>query len=83
LIYTPPITDPITTTIYLIVILILYETFVTCCFTLWFALFPELTLDQNQRYAISRYKEIFGVKESIKSLAEIFGAQKLTLNPSN
>lgn len=69
LIYTPPITDPITTTIYLIVILILYETFVTCCFTLWFALFPELTLDQNQRYAISRYKEIFGVIGLILGLA--------------
>ena len=69
LIYTPPISDPITTTIYLIVILILYETFVTCCFTLWFALFPELTLDQNQRYAISRYKEIFGVVGLILGLA--------------
>ncbi len=61
LIYTPPISDPVICTIYLIIILVLYETFVTMVLTLWFSLYPELTLDQNQRLAISRFKEIFGV----------------------
>ncbi len=61
LIYTPPLLDPITCTIYLIIILILYETFVTMVITLWFSLYPELTLNQNERLAISRFKEIFGV----------------------
>lgn len=69
LIYTPPINDPIICTIYLIIILILYETSVTMVFTLWFALYPELTLDQNERLAISRYKEIFGVLGLILGLA--------------
>ncbi|MHA1723407.1 MAG: MFS transporter [Promethearchaeota archaeon] len=61
LIYTPPLSDPITCTIYLIIILILYELFVTMVITLWFSLYPELTLNQNERLAISRFKEIFGV----------------------
>ncbi|MHA1489546.1 MAG: MFS transporter [Promethearchaeota archaeon] len=69
LIYTPPINDPLTCSIYLVIMLILYETFVTCCFTLWFSLFPELTLDQNERLGISRYKEIFGVIGLILGLA--------------
>jgi GPH family glycoside/pentoside/hexuronide:cation symporter len=69
LIYTPPVNDPIICTIYLIVILVLYETSVTMVFTLWFALYPELTLDQNERLAISRYKEIFGVFGLIIGLA--------------
>ncbi|TFG29750.1 MAG: MFS transporter [Promethearchaeota archaeon] len=69
LIYTPPINDPIICTVYLIVILILYETSVTMVFTLWFALYPELTLDQNERLAISRFKEIFGVLGLILGLA--------------
>ncbi|MBD3253648.1 MAG: MFS transporter [Candidatus Lokiarchaeota archaeon] len=69
LIYTPPVNDPLICTIYLIVVLVLYESFVTCCFTLWFSLFPELSLDQNQRLAISRFKEIFGVLGLIIGLA--------------
>lgn len=69
LIYTPPVNDPIICTIYLIVILVLYETFITMVITLWFALYPELTLDQNERLAISRFKEIFGVIGLILGLA--------------
>jgi GPH family glycoside/pentoside/hexuronide:cation symporter len=69
LIYTPPINNPLICTIYLIIMLVLYETFVTMVITLWFALYPELTLDQNQRLAISRYKEIFGVIGLILGLA--------------
>ncbi|MFX1452243.1 MAG: MFS transporter [Promethearchaeota archaeon] len=69
LIYTPPVNDPIACTIYLICILVLYETSVTMVFTLWFALYPELTLDQNERLAISRFKEIFGVLGLILGLA--------------
>ncbi|MFX1338692.1 MAG: MFS transporter [Promethearchaeota archaeon] len=69
LIYTPPINDPLICTIYLITMLVLYETFVTMVITLWFALYPELTLDQNERLAISRFKEIFGVIGLILGLA--------------
>ncbi len=69
LIYTPPINDPLICTIYLIIMLVLYETFVTMVITLWFALYPELTLDQNERLAISRFKEIFGVIGLILGLA--------------
>jgi GPH family glycoside/pentoside/hexuronide:cation symporter len=69
LIYTPPINDPLLCTIYLIIMLVLYETFVTMVITLWFALYPELTLDQNERLAISRFKEIFGVIGLILGLA--------------
>jgi GPH family glycoside/pentoside/hexuronide:cation symporter len=69
LIYTPPINDPLICTIYLIIMLILYETFATMVITLWFALYPELTLDQNERLAISRFKEIFGVIGLIIGLA--------------
>jgi GPH family glycoside/pentoside/hexuronide:cation symporter len=69
LIYTPPINDPLICTIYLIIMLVLYETFVTMVITLWFALYPELTLDQNERLAISRFKEIFGVIGLVLGLA--------------
>ncbi|TFG07633.1 MAG: MFS transporter [Promethearchaeota archaeon] len=69
LIYTPPINDPIICTIYLICMLILYETSVTMVFTLWFALYPELTLSQSERLQISRFKEIFGVIGLIIGLA--------------
>jgi GPH family glycoside/pentoside/hexuronide:cation symporter len=61
LIYTPPINDPLSCSIYLIIILILYETFVTMVITLWYSLFPELTLDQNERLAISKFLQIFGI----------------------
>ena len=61
LIYTPPMNDPIVCTIYLIIMLILYETFVTMVVTLWYSLFPELTLDQKERLVISRYLQIFGI----------------------
>ncbi|TFF90580.1 MAG: MFS transporter [Promethearchaeota archaeon] len=61
LIYTPPINDPIICSIYLIIILILYETFVTMVVTIWFSLFPELSLDQKDRLVISRFLQIFGI----------------------
>lgn len=61
LIYTPPINDPIICTIYLIIILLLYETFVTMVVTIWYSLFPELSLDQKERLVISRFLQIFGV----------------------
>ncbi|MHA1269276.1 MAG: MFS transporter [Candidatus Helarchaeota archaeon] len=61
LIYTPPIHDPMLCTIYLIVILIFYELFVTMVITNWFSLFPELSLDQNERLSISKYLQIFGL----------------------
>lgn len=61
LIYTPPINDPLSCSIYLIIILVLYETFVTMVITLWYSLFPELTLNQNERLAISKFLQIFGI----------------------
>lgn len=61
LIYTPPITDPIICSIYLTIILILYEIFVTMVISMWYSLFPELTLDQNERLIISRFLQIFGI----------------------
>ncbi len=61
LIYTPPVSSPVVCVIYLIVILLIYETFVTMVITLWFSLFPELSLEQTERLTISKYLQIFGV----------------------
>lgn len=61
LIYTPPVNDPFFCTIYLIIILLLYESFVTMVVTIWYSLFPELSLDQKERLVISRFLQIFGV----------------------
>jgi len=61
LIYTPPIDNPVICTIYLMIILVLYETFVTMVVTLWYSLFPELSLDQKERLVISRFLQIFGI----------------------
>ncbi len=61
LIYTPPINNSVLCTIYLIIILVLYETFVTMVVTLWYSLFPELSLDQKERLVISRFLQIFGI----------------------
>ncbi|MDD1777167.1 MAG: MFS transporter [Candidatus Helarchaeota archaeon] len=61
LIYTPPTNDPISCTIYLIIVLVLYELFVTMVITCWYSLFPEISLDQNERLSISKYLQIFGL----------------------
>ena len=61
LIFTPPTNDPIASTVYLVIILILYETFVTMVVTIWYSLFPEITLDQNERLSVSKYLQIFGI----------------------
>ncbi len=61
LIYTPPTNDPVSCSIYLIIFLVLYELFVTMVITCWYALFPEISLDQNERLSISKYLQIFGL----------------------
>ncbi len=61
LIFTPPTSDPLSCTIYLIITLLAYETFVTMVVTTWFSLFPELSLHQKERLILSRYLQIFGV----------------------
>jgi GPH family glycoside/pentoside/hexuronide:cation symporter len=61
LIYIPPVSSPVVCVIYLIVVLLIYETFVTMVITLWFSLFPELSLEQTERLTISKYLQIFGV----------------------
>lgn len=61
LIYTPPVNSPISSAIYLIIILIAYDTFLTMVITIWFSIFPELTLDQNERLTVSKYLQLFGV----------------------
>ncbi|MGV9198243.1 MAG: MFS transporter [Promethearchaeia archaeon] len=61
LIYTPPTGDPILSAVYLIIILLLYETFVTMVITIWYSIFPELSIDQTERLTISKYLQIFGV----------------------
>ena len=61
LIYTPPLSDSVTAAIYLIVMLFLYDTFVTMVVTMWFSLFPEISLKQEERLSISKFLQIFGV----------------------
>lgn len=61
LIYTPPTGNAVFTTIYLIIVLVLYETFVTMVITIWYSIFPELSIDQTERLTISKYLQIFGV----------------------
>jgi len=61
LIYTPPLSDPVSCTVYLLIFLILYELFVTMVITCWYSLFPEISLDQNERLSISKYLQIFGL----------------------
>jgi glycoside/pentoside/hexuronide:cation symporter, GPH family len=61
LIYTPPLSDSGLAAIYLIVMLFLYDTFVTMVVTMWFSLFPEISLKQEERLSISKFLQIFGV----------------------
>ena len=61
LIYTPPLSDSVSAAIYLIVMLFLYDTFVTMVVTMWFSLFPEISLKQEERLSISKFLQIFGV----------------------
>ena len=61
LIYTPPLSDSASAAIYLIVMLFLYDTFVTMVVTMWFSLFPEISLKQEERLSISKFLQIFGV----------------------
>ncbi|MHA1301652.1 MAG: MFS transporter [Candidatus Helarchaeota archaeon] len=61
LIFTPPTSDPFSSFIYLTIVLIAFETFVTMVVTNWFSLFPELTLDNKERLSISMFLQIFGV----------------------
>jgi len=61
LIYTPPLSDSIAAGLYLIIMLFLYDTFVTMVVTMWFSLFPEISLKQEERLSISKYLQIFGV----------------------
>jgi GPH family glycoside/pentoside/hexuronide:cation symporter len=61
LIYTPPLSDSLIAAIYLIVMLFLYDTFVTMVVTMWFSLFLELSLKQEERLSASKYLQIFGV----------------------
>jgi len=61
LIYTPPVDNPVTSSIYLIFVLVLYELFVTMVITSWYSLFPELSLEQEERLSISKYLQIFGI----------------------
>ncbi|MHA1230158.1 MAG: MFS transporter [Candidatus Helarchaeota archaeon] len=61
LIYTPPVNNSLLCLIYLSLILITYELFVTMVVTNWYSLFPELSLEQSERLSISRYLQIFGL----------------------
>ncbi|HUX99041.1 MAG TPA: MFS transporter [Candidatus Deferrimicrobium sp.] len=61
LIYTPPTNNALSCIIYLIIILFFYELFVTMVITNWYSLFPELTLEPNERLSVSKFLQIFGL----------------------
>ncbi|MHA1731978.1 MAG: MFS transporter [Promethearchaeota archaeon] len=61
LIYTPPLSDPWASGVYLIIVLVLYEAFITMVVTSWYSLYPEITLDEGERVDLSKFLQIFGI----------------------
>jgi len=61
LIYTPPLTNPWFCLIYLIIVLVGYEWFVTMVVTSWYSLFAEMSLKEKDRMDTAKLLQIFGI----------------------
>ncbi|TFG17934.1 MAG: MFS transporter [Promethearchaeota archaeon] len=62
LIYTvPPGLSPLWTWVYLLVILIAYESSVTAVVTSWYSLYAETSLNEKERVDTSKFMQIFGI----------------------
>jgi len=61
LIYTPPTSNPVWTWVYLLIVLIAYESFVTMVVTSWYSLFAEMCVEEKERIDTSKWLQIFGI----------------------
>ncbi len=61
LIYTVPVDNPVSAGVYLLVTLMVYDLSMTLVISCWYALFPEISLDEKVRLNVSKYLQIFGL----------------------
>ncbi len=69
LIYQPPTDNPVSAAVYLLLCLLAYDLAMTLVISCWYALFPELSLNEMVRLKVSRYLQIFGLVGLVLGLA--------------